>query len=100
MDSRGFSLSRAGYIENTDFFSSCPFPNARRVSPLNQVYHEIGLVKPPGQFQGEQRSACEPAPGKDERSVRVLNVQLRSDAVIWGRGFLHWVPVGNPAIFR
>ena len=74
MDSRRFSLSRTGNIKDTDLFRSTPFLNVLRVSPLNQVHHKIGFVKPPGQFQGEQRSAGEPAPGKEERSVRVLNV--------------------------
>ena len=74
MDSRGLSLSRTGHIKNADLFRPSPFLNARRVSPMNQVHHEIGFVKPPNQFQGKQRSAYEPAPGKDERSIRILNI--------------------------
>jgi len=74
MDSRGFSLSGAGNIENTDLIRPPPFLHTRRLSPMNQVHHEIGFVKPPRQFQREQRSACKAAQGKNEGSVRVLNI--------------------------
>ena len=51
MDSRGFSLPRPGHIQNADHLRPPPILHPRGLSRMNQVYHEIGFVKPPGHFR-------------------------------------------------